>query len=526
MSEKPNLGTWELEASIPKEKEGGNWTKFDEMLQKAKEDGKITHNEFDELLQKYENDKKWILDSKWEKLMVLTETWVNLKEFFDNLLKEMLADWFTINNPRDLEMLPSKGYVLPKDVKVWDKLTIDKWNTLKTLSWYSNNPINDDRVNLKEWTDWKDWERIEVDRKEFSWSLDFNTTELSKVQKKYDAADTKVKELELIIPPDNKAIEQAKKELEVAKDNLEKAKVSLETKAKVEEAKVWVQKLAKESKNNPNDPKAREAFEKALQSALTFFASALNKLFHLGINVEELFWNDWKNFKEAKKFVDDNNWVITWEKLTEHLGKIKPENDRKNILASLNEIIISHYSTEISWFSWWVFILKWDDIVISKWDKEKQVILWDAVKLLSSWMGWKNDDENKGKLVEFLNNKMKEKTKEKIEAQKQKPVEEAPAAQAAQAAPTAPTAKEETVPSVNAQKKDESKTETWAKPKETLSETPETSKYKIKSWDTLSKIAKEYDLSIRDIMNANKWKIKNPNMIYAWRTINIPSKKA
>ena len=517
MPEKQNLGTWESEASIPKEK-NWNWTKLEEMLTKAKEDWKITHEEYDNLLQKYEQDKKWILE--WERLMVLSDTWKKLKDFFDNLLKEMLADWFTINNSRDLKMLSDKGYILPKDVKVWDKLTIDNWKTLKTLSWYSNNPINDDRVNLKEWTDWKDWERVQADKKEYSWKLDFEIKD-SKEQQDFDKAAAKVKELELKIPPDNKAIEKANKELEVAKDNLEKAKVSLETKAKVEEAKAWVQKLANESKKNPNDPKAREAFEKALQSALTFFASALNKLFHLGINVEELFWNDWKNFKEAKKFVDDNNWVITWKKLTEHLGKIKPENDRKNILASLNEIIISHYSTETSWFSWWVFKFKWDDIVISKWDKEKQVILWDAVNLLSSWMGWKNDTENKGKLVEFLNNKMKEKTKEKTE--EQKTVEEVPVAPAA--APVTPAAAPAPKDGL---KNKELKTDAkeWAKPEEKQSETPETNKYKIKSWDTLSKIAKEYDLSIRDIMNANKWKIKNPNMIYAWRTINIPSKKA
>ena len=45
--------------------------------------------------------------------------------------------------------------------------------------------------------------------------------------------------------------------------------------------------------------------------------------------------------------------------------------------------------------------------------------------------------------------------------------------------------------------------------------------YKIKKGDTLSGIAKKYGTSVGALMSANK-SIKNANLIYAGRTLNIP----
>lgn len=53
---------------------------------------------------------------------------------------------------------------------------------------------------------------------------------------------------------------------------------------------------------------------------------------------------------------------------------------------------------------------------------------------------------------------------------------------------------------------------------------PEVIYYTVVKGDNLTKIAKKYDLKWRDIYNANKSKIKNPNLIYPGQVFVIPSK--
>ncbi len=48
--------------------------------------------------------------------------------------------------------------------------------------------------------------------------------------------------------------------------------------------------------------------------------------------------------------------------------------------------------------------------------------------------------------------------------------------------------------------------------------------YRIKSGDTLSGIAQRYHTSVGALMKANS-QIKNPNLIYAGKTLNIPGRK-
>ena len=73
------------------------------------------------------------------------------------------------------------------------------------------------------------------------------------------------------------------------------------------------------------------------------------------------------------------------------------------------------------------------------------------------------------------------------------------------------------------------KPNTSEKPKEPIVVTPEPpieepkfTLYKIKSGDTLSKIAKKYGTTVKAIKEANPDKIKNVNKIYAGDTIKIP----